>query len=589
MASLVLGVAGAAIGSAIGGTWGARIGYALGSSLGASMTKLPDIESPRLNDLRVMSSTYGAPIPVIYGTNRIAGNIIWATKIKETKHSEDVGGKGAPSQEVNSYTYSVSMAVGVCEGEISGISRIWANGKVIYDARSSNASATGASANIRFYNGSETQTADALIVANEGSAPAYLGLAYVVFEDFQLAEYGNAIPNFEFEAVQDGTLTVASADKAGAGGVCGVQLLNGLIVVGAADNTTHANPRIEVWEPVTKTKLVTMALPAAAGDWRFGQACFVSATNEVWFGNNSTTRTVEFVAFDAINYLISRYGSSTIASPYDHGAMLYVPTSQRIWYGWGATNATNKIALVSLTTMGRETDLGGSILDVQKLIYIDDLDLVFASCNDGIKVFSGLSEGLIAEYSYSVSGARPICYDADNRRVIMPISGASGKFVTIDVDSLIATEHSLATLYGGANIVWDSTNSQIITSDDSDIFTYNGTTFAYIDTHVGGLGSILYQNADMWLVDRWVVGVGHQATASIARVPRDPLIAANTVALSAIVADISQRSGLSAADYDVTQLTDAVKGFTVGRPMSGRAAIEALMTAYLFDATESTS
>ncbi len=42
----------------------------------------------------------------------------------------------------------------------------------------------------------ETQTPDALIEAIEGAdmAPAYRGLAYVVFEDMPLERFGNTIP-----------------------------------------------------------------------------------------------------------------------------------------------------------------------------------------------------------------------------------------------------------------------------------------------------------------------------------------------------------------------------------------------------------
>ena len=52
--------------------------------------------------------------------------------------------------------------------------------------------------------GSESQAADPLIVAKEGAAnaPAYRGLAYVVFERLPLAEFGNRVPQFSFEVVR---------------------------------------------------------------------------------------------------------------------------------------------------------------------------------------------------------------------------------------------------------------------------------------------------------------------------------------------------------------------------------------------------
>src|SRR5690606_34954359 len=53
--------------------------------------------------------------------------------------------------------------------------------------------------NVHF--GDETQGVDDIIAKYlpAGTIPAYRGRAYVVIEDFPLAEYGNRIPNFTFE------------------------------------------------------------------------------------------------------------------------------------------------------------------------------------------------------------------------------------------------------------------------------------------------------------------------------------------------------------------------------------------------------
>ena len=55
---------------------------------------------------------------------------------------------------------------------------------------------------MRLYTGDEAQTADPLIVAKEGEAPAYRGLAYVVFERLPLADFGNRIPQLSFEVLR---------------------------------------------------------------------------------------------------------------------------------------------------------------------------------------------------------------------------------------------------------------------------------------------------------------------------------------------------------------------------------------------------
>jgi hypothetical protein len=57
---------------------------------------------------------------------------------------------------------------------------------------------------MRVYRGDEAQAPDPLIVAKEGAAaaPAYRGLAYVVFEKLPLAAFGNRVPQFSFEVVR---------------------------------------------------------------------------------------------------------------------------------------------------------------------------------------------------------------------------------------------------------------------------------------------------------------------------------------------------------------------------------------------------
>ena len=60
-----------------------------------------------------------------------------------------------------------------------------------------------------------------------------------------------------------------------------------------------------------------------------------------------------------------------------------------------------------------------------------------------------------------------------------------------------------------------------------------------------------------------------------------------TVLLSDVVSDISGRVGLEASQLDVTELTDEVRGYILGRQMSARAAIGPLASAYFFDGVES--
>jgi hypothetical protein len=117
MAVLALGVVGSALGSAIG--IGASAGWLGGVLLGNLLFgggKGQNIEGPRIDDLSVQTSTYGAPIPLVYGTMRISGNVIWSTPLKETRTvKKSSGGKGGGKKSSQTtYSYSVSFAVGLC-------------------------------------------------------------------------------------------------------------------------------------------------------------------------------------------------------------------------------------------------------------------------------------------------------------------------------------------------------------------------------------------------------------------------------------------------------------------------------------------
>jgi len=206
MATLVLGVAGAAIGGSIGGTIlgvsAATIGGFIGSTVGSavdswiisSLAPTQRIEGPRLDTLRITSSTEGAVIPRLYGRMRIGGNIIWATDFREeTRTTTQGGGKGGGGGKVKTteYLYYASFAVALCEGPITGIGRIWADGKPM--------DLSGVT--WRWYPGDENQTADSFIAAKMGAAntPSYRGTAYVVFEELPLTDFGNRLPQLSFE------------------------------------------------------------------------------------------------------------------------------------------------------------------------------------------------------------------------------------------------------------------------------------------------------------------------------------------------------------------------------------------------------
>jgi hypothetical protein len=206
MAALVLSAGGAALGGALFGPVGAMVGRVGGALAGNMLDRsllgggeATSREGPRLADLNVMASTEGSPIPRVYGRARLSGQVIWATQLEEvisTREDDSAGGKGfgAPQSTSTTYSYFANFAVGLCEGEISDVRRIWADGQPL----------DLANINFRVHRGDDEQMPDALIVAKEGAdnAPAYRGLAYIVFERLSLEGFGNRIPQLSFEIVR---------------------------------------------------------------------------------------------------------------------------------------------------------------------------------------------------------------------------------------------------------------------------------------------------------------------------------------------------------------------------------------------------
>lgn len=149
-------------------------------------------EGPRLDSFHLQTSRDGAPMPRVFGRIRLAGQVIWASQVREQFSEAQVGGKGGgPTQR--DYSYSISFAVGLCEGEILGVDRIWVNGEVLQRA----------GLTVRVHTGSDLQGPDPVIAATEpGDVPAFRGTAYILFEDFPLDDYGSRLPIINAEVVR---------------------------------------------------------------------------------------------------------------------------------------------------------------------------------------------------------------------------------------------------------------------------------------------------------------------------------------------------------------------------------------------------
>lgn len=196
MATILLQAAGAALGGLFG-IAGKAIGMAAGSLAGyvidrALVNSTRTIEGARLSGATPITAEEGAPIPRLYGTMRIGGTIVWATRFEEQRQTTRQGIKGGP--RIINYRYFGNFAVALCEGEIAGIRRVWADGQEL----------DLTTVEMRVHRGDELQLPDPLIEGKQGAGntPAYRGTAYAVFERFPLEPYGNRIPQLQFEVMR---------------------------------------------------------------------------------------------------------------------------------------------------------------------------------------------------------------------------------------------------------------------------------------------------------------------------------------------------------------------------------------------------
>lgn len=232
----------------------------------------PKPDGPRLNDRSVPKATYGVPIPKVYGTALVPANMIWGIPRAEQRVG---GGKGLGGGKGGAnFKYFGSFAMLFSLGPVVGISRMWANGKIVMDYRSNpdappptrndppsspnngdkytvgtapTGEWTGQTGLIaewqtakwyfypaattslevsnrwkqywRFYNGSSSQMPDPLIQAKEGAdrTPAYRGYCYAVAEGLPLNDDPNGGFDFgaNFPSIKAEIVTKGSVDENG--------------------------------------------------------------------------------------------------------------------------------------------------------------------------------------------------------------------------------------------------------------------------------------------------------------------------------------------------------------------------------------
>lgn len=146
----------------------------------------------KISEFTVNTAEYGAVVPEIIGTVRTAGNVIYYDDFTAHEHREThKAGKGGRSKQVSiTYTYTVAVILGLCEGPISGIGKVWI-GKNVHNYPADDIQLT-------LFDGKENQQPWAYTQGRHPEkALPYPGLAYMAGV-IDLGDSGS-MPSYNFE------------------------------------------------------------------------------------------------------------------------------------------------------------------------------------------------------------------------------------------------------------------------------------------------------------------------------------------------------------------------------------------------------
>jgi hypothetical protein len=146
-------------------------------------------EVTQFSGLQIQSSSNAVPIAICYGINKVAGNLLWYGNFQALPEYSKNGGKGGGRQTLTGYNYTTAFVLGLCEGPIEAVGKVWKDQGVYYPAYLA----------IGVASGSSTQGPSGVVSAyGPSQALAYRGLAYAESYIYFLGSTAT-IGNLQFE------------------------------------------------------------------------------------------------------------------------------------------------------------------------------------------------------------------------------------------------------------------------------------------------------------------------------------------------------------------------------------------------------
>ncbi len=563
------------VGTAVGTYFGyPQLGFAAGALIGGAAFPTK-IDGPHVKNLQTMNASYGTMLPFGYGNFRISTTLIDQIDIVEAGTST---GKGGPSGT----TYSAYgwFAVALCEGPITDIRRLWANGILIYDVSDTATAATVQASNLfrgkylTVYKGDYLQGPDPTLQSfpqnGVGNTPAYRGTAYIVFRGIPLANYGNVEPAISAEIVTTASaLAITKIWENAATGFHFSSFTDMPYLTGFSGGACRAVKKtLTTYNSITGTFQVALTdgsslnndTPTGYENSISNGPLFLDPAGHQMGMIMIQTSGQSGVFSHALGNIVGHASTTAAASLYvcDTGAFtilgdvipaLTLPAG--VTGTWQLVGAFPSADWGHLAVITHDTGSGKYWLHV-------------------VTINSNGPGSEVAYYQFTNS--------SDGAAAVNPAPGVVGAWVDpyFDYASDTMMESSLTSFWhidgsggmGNTARYFNLSAGQVVQAANLTYSALVGVGWASIYAD----GGILVYMADNYA---HALSVGQTGT---------PL---STVTLSSIVNDICQREGIASGNLDTTALTDGVWGFVVDRQMTGRAALEALTPAWWFDGVES--
>ena len=638
---LLGGVVGGVIGYFVGGPTGASYGFAIGSAVG-SVLATPDTPSNQqpITDLRLTGTDYGDPIPWAAGTVAVPGAIAWLSPQRVIDTVGDSGGKGGPSTpQTSSRSYQIDILLTLACVQAIGVSRIWADGELIYTARTGDPAASlSASAisdhwqRMTFYDGDASQLPDPDYEAalGVGNAPAYRGRSTVFIKSWDMGSFPR-LPSFKFELVVDGELggvpeprteDDAESLQTALNQVAGIDPQTGWVWQGG----TQGN--INVMSDVQQTAIASFTGYAGSPGEPHSIA-FVPSLNEVWVMVRPfpvPSRDPLFYIFDSGE--VDANGNMVVAPTFKETQQIAQDVIEAQGFDQNVCLYDNAAGLI--VTAGAQSSSGAlqmCWIDPAQRLMVNSwnagvgVGYPFAmSGNDNIFCVRGHSEPTLSDntaivsplikvfaYSYKLStNVGASAYDEARERFFLPY-GDSADYYMIYAQTGAITLETLP-VAGDADTVPPVSgrlNGAVTYIDALDAFAFgakvfgaSGTTIYLIDADTrAAIKTFTYETASDSMIGvfldpsdtgrRYILGFDAETPSHLKRF----YYHANTItSVSPTVEEVQRRinvrAGMDSSQFDVSPLSAIsrdVRGLLWGEVSNARAITAVLTAAYYYE------